>query len=175
VEATHDETGGFGETGVPECLPAQGISPAECDLYAENAWWLPKAYVENAWCACTSTPDDATANCVRKFLQDRLRSSYSENEKNYARDMKLLMEESQPYAYKAWVIRNLTQRIYQDHVDAYEACCCPCGPAPYEAWMAVTTVPLGSVPGTSIPPFSCNAIGASILQHGPCHCVPGEW
>lgn len=173
AEARYGDTGtggiGTGETEVPDCIPAQGISPADCEHYQENAWWLPNAYVDNALCACQATPDDPTANCVRKFLQDRLRSSsrYSASLKTEALGMKIALEELQPVAYATWVQARLTPKIYEDHVDAYKACCCPCGPAPYAAWVGVTTIPLGLV--------SCSAIGESIKEFGPCHCVPGQW
>ncbi len=62
--------------GAPaDCRPASGIPPTDCSLYAANEFWLPGAYVQNATCACQETPKSTTANCVRKFLQDRLRAT----------------------------------------------------------------------------------------------------
>jgi hypothetical protein len=63
----------------PNCIAAPGPPPAlsNCAEYAKNSWWLPLAYVVNASCACLSTPNSPTANCVRKFLQDRLAATPS--------------------------------------------------------------------------------------------------
>jgi len=54
------------------CVPAAGITKSSCTAYFSNAWWLPLAYANNTTCACQTTPNSPTANCVRKFLQDRL-------------------------------------------------------------------------------------------------------
>jgi hypothetical protein len=48
------------------------LSAYACGAYARNDWWLPDAYVNNATCACQTTPDEPRANCVRKVLQARL-------------------------------------------------------------------------------------------------------
>jgi hypothetical protein len=57
----------------------------------------------------------------------------------------------------------LTPRIYRDHRDAYHNCCCAGPPAPYPAWIGVTTVPL-----------SCEAVRLSIFQFGSCSNDPGS-
>lgn len=64
--------GPFPSPGRDQCIPGTGIPPTQCGAYLRNIWWLPNAYVNNATCACETTPDSPTANCVRKFLQDRL-------------------------------------------------------------------------------------------------------
>lgn len=144
------------------CTPAAGVPPTACSPYAANDWWLPPAYVNNATCACSETPDEPTANCVRKFLQDRLAATPL-SVKTTAASMKP-MAILNPAAYQAFVQAFLTPRIYQDHVDAYRSCCCPSGPAPYPAWIGVTSVPL-----------PCPAVGWSIRQFGSCHGTPGSW
>ena len=141
-------------SGGDACTPGPGIPPSQCAAYAANIWWLPSAYVNNATCACQQTPNVPTANCVRKFLQDRM----------VATPTWLKVLAASQKLNPAFVQAVLTPRIYQDHVDAYRQCCCPCGPAPYPAWIGVTTVPL-----------PCSAVGAAIRQFGSCHCTPGSW
>ena len=142
------------------CIPDPGIPSTDCGLYASNAYWLPLAYVVNAGCACSATPNVPTANCVRKFLQDRLRAT-PDSLIAAATAAKTL-----PFgAYEAWVQAFLTPRIYRDHVDAYRHCCCPQGPAPYLDWMAVTTVPIPS----------CGLTGWFINHFGSCTGTPGAW
>ena len=147
---------GYGQAEA--CTPAPGIPNTDCSAYAANGWWLPLAYVNNATCACRTTPNSPTANCVRKFLQDRLAST-SRWFKAAAAAAKVAP------AYPAFVQATLTPRIYRDHVDAYRACCCPSGPAPYWSWVGVTSVPIQP----------CGLVGHAIRQFGPCHGVPGRW
>ncbi|MCL7412003.1 MAG: DUF4157 domain-containing protein [ANME-2 cluster archaeon] len=145
------------------CTPAAGIPNTDCGAYAANSWWLPLAYVNNTTCACKTTPNVPTANCVRKFLQDRLATT-----PRWLKVMALShkpLENPATYAqYQAFVQMFLTPRFYRDHVDAYRNCCCPSGPAPYPAWIGVSSVPL-----------PCSAVGASIRYFGSCHGTPGRW
>lgn len=141
-----------------ECVPAPGIPNTQCSEYARNSWWLPAAYVNNATCACRMTPNSPTANCVRKFLQDRLTAT--------SRWFKLFAAAQKPLpAYPVFVQTALTPRIYRDHVDAYRTCCCPSGPAPYPAWIGVTAVPIQP----------CSLVGSAIRYFGSCHGTPGAW
>lgn len=146
----------------PECTPAPGIPNTDCGAYLRNLWWLPFVYVHNATCACRETPNEPTANCVRKFLQDRLAAT------PYWLKAAAVAEKSQeivnPVGYQAFVQAFLTPQIYRDHVDAYRSCCCPSGPAIYPAWIGVTSVPL-----------PCTKVGESIRQFGSCHGTPGTW
>jgi hypothetical protein len=145
-----------------QCTPAPGIPNTNCGAYARNSWWLPDAYVNNATCACRETPNVPTANCVRKFLQDRMAST-SFLIKSAAAAQKLTQFVN-PAGYHMFVQTVLTPLIYIDHVDAYRSCCCPSGPAVYPAWIGVTTVPL-----------PCPVVGYSIRQYGSCHGTPGTW
>jgi uncharacterized protein DUF4157 len=144
------------------CVPAPGYTSATCGAYRANDWWLPNVYVHNATCACRETPNDPTAMCVRKFLQDRLATTPAAT-KSRARAMKPF-EIVSPTVYQAFVQAVLTPIIHRDHVDAYASCCCPAGPAQYASWIGVTTVPL-----------PCPAVGWSIRQFGSCHGTPGAW
>ena len=146
-----------------DCTPASGIPNTNCDAYEDNNWWLPSAYVNNATCACQKTPNVPTANCVRKFLQDRLAAT-PEWVKDTAESFMLLDNPITRNEYEASVQVLLTPRIYDDHVDAYRSCCCPSGPAPYPAWIGVTSVPL-----------PCSVVDLSISYFGSCHGTPGEW
>jgi hypothetical protein len=144
-----------------QCVPDPGISNTDCSLYAANSYWLPAAYALNATCACTATPNVPTANCVRKFLQDRLRATPGWLIAA-ATSAKVALS---PGEYESWVQVFLTPRIYRDHVDAYRHCCCPSGPAPYLDWMAVTTIPIPS----------CSLTGWFINHYGSCNGRPGAW
>ena len=155
--------------GAPGCVPAAGPSPSasNCVAYAQNGWWLPVAYVVNATCACLKTPDGPTSNCVRKFLQDRLAGTPSSIKAVAvaARAAQAAQPIPGPGPYDAFVQTVLTPRIYQDHVDAYQTCCCPSGPAPYPAWVGVTTVPIPE----------CDIVRLTINYFGSCHGTPGAW
>jgi hypothetical protein len=149
------------------CVPASGKSPSDtnCSAYLDNASWLPSAYVVNARCACLSTPDSPTANCIRQSLQDRLAATPASVKSAGAVARGLSLMPGGSAAYEAFVQTVLTPRIYRDHVDSYRACCCPSGPAPYAAWVGVTTVPI---------PL-CDLVGAAVRKFGSCHGTPGLW
>jgi hypothetical protein len=147
----------------PGCTPGAGIGSSSCSAYAENSSWLPLVYVNNATCACTTTPDVPTAKCVRKFLQDRLAATPTWF-KVIAASQKV-NELANPVAYMAFVQAVLTPRIHSDHVDAYRSCCCPAGPAPYLDWVGVTTIPFRP----------CGAVGWFIRHFGSCTGTSGEW
>lgn len=150
----------------PSCNPAPGYPPSgQCSAYAANAWWLPLAYVNNATCACSTTPDVPTANCVRKFLQDRLAATPGWLQALAASQKPLEINPLTYSTYQAFVQTVLTPRIYQDHVDAYRSCCCPFGPAAYPDWIAVTTVPIQP----------CSLVGWFIDHFGSCTGTPGAW
>ncbi|MBZ0303137.1 MAG: DUF4157 domain-containing protein [Anaerolineae bacterium] len=146
----------------PNCTPGSGISNSTCSAYASNSFWLPLAYVNNATCACQQTPNTTTANCVRKTLQDRLAATPTAIVA--AATAAKVMEIINPTAYQTFVQATLTPLIYADHVIAYSSCCCPSGPAPYPAWVGVTTVPL-----------PCSTVGEAIRYFGSCHGTPGAW
>ncbi|MGH9969843.1 MAG: eCIS core domain-containing protein [Pyrinomonadaceae bacterium] len=145
------------------CTPPPGLPPTECSLYRANEYWLPSAYVHNATCACQETPNSTTANCVRKFLQDRLAAT-PQSEKDFWSRMKQLEFMSKAEYDQEILQRGLINRIFEDHVDAYSNCCCPSGPAPFTAWIGVSTTPLG-----------CQLVGMAIRRAGSCHGTPGAW
>jgi hypothetical protein len=148
-----------------KCPPTDGIKNSDCSAYAKENWWLPEAYWRNATCACQETPDVPTANCVRKFLQDRL-GKVDQQVKIDASLMLggLRMKVVSLDEYINYVQLNLTPIIYKDHVDAYAECCCPGKPAPLEAWRGVTTIAL-----------PCAVVGEAIRQTGSCSNTPGKW
>ena len=155
----------------PTCRPAvRGVAPSasNCSIYARNRHWLPDPYVNNATCACLTTPNSTTANCVRGYLQRRLLATPSALRRQaahakWASTRPLISPLAGP-PYHLYVQTVLTPRIYADHVAAYRACCCPSGPASYESWIGVTTVPL-----------PCGWVGASIRYFGSCHGTRGSW
>ncbi|MFL6076574.1 MAG: hypothetical protein ACJ73S_24540 [Mycobacteriales bacterium] len=151
--------------GPTECVPQPGIPNSDCGKYAKENWWLPEAYVHNATCACQETPDVLTANCVRKFLQDRL-DQVDQGLKTKAAEYKgaLMTRRISKEEYINFVQLELTPIIYRDHVDAYSQCCCSSGPAPLAAWRGVTTLAL-----------PCSLVGEAIRQTGSCHGTPGNW
>ena len=150
---------------VPGCTPRPGLTPSagNCAAYAANAWWLPDAYVVNATCACLATPNSPSANCVRQTLQTRMAATPSALKLAAATAKSTAWLD--PAAYQIFVQTVLTPRIYADHVAAYAGCCCPSGPAPYPAWIGVTTVPIPV----------CDIVGLTIRWFGSCHGTPGAW
>jgi hypothetical protein len=155
--------GSAGADSSAGCTPAAGITNSTCSAYLDNAWWLPLPYVNNATCACKATPNVPTANCVRKFLQDRLAATSTLFKVGAASQKPF--ETLQPLTYQAFVQSILTPRIYQDHVDAYRSCCCPTGPAPYADWIGVTAIPFQP----------CSLVGWFIDHFGSCTGAPGSW
>ncbi len=153
-------------SGVGNCVVGAGKLNTDCAAYSSNSWWLPFAYVNNATCACTTTPNSPKYNCIRKFLQQRLASAPTAL-KVLAASQKVNDVFGSPLypVYEAFVQSVLTPIIYRDHVDAYSSCCCPSGPASYPAWIGVTTVPVPS----------CSVVGRTIQQFGNCEGTPGVW
>lgn len=146
--------------------PGKRPSFSDCSAYFANADWLPTPYVNNATLACLETPDSPTANCVRKTLQDRLATTPS-SLKQHARFLKTISSvyNYRPDPYDVYAQGVITPRIYNDHVVSYRTAGCPSGPAPYPAWIGVTTVPMP--PGT---------VGLSIKYGGgSCSGVLGTW
>lgn len=105
------------------CVPAAGFSDTSvCDIYLQNSDWLPDAYVQNAYCACTILPNDiATSNCVRKYLYERLQN-FNSTLKNILYQKKLEYNKNPLLnwiSYNAFIVQELTPVIYKEHVDAY--------------------------------------------------------
>lgn len=146
------------------CRPAAGPPPSQCSDYEADADWLPPAYVRNAFCACSKTPDSPTANCVRGYLQQQmaertdLREKWGAAKKKYDHGIEKI-------AYDVYVAEHVTPVIYGWHTQAYESCCCPHGPAPYPDWIGVTEVDLED----------CNLVNEMIDLFGSCHGTPGHW
>jgi hypothetical protein len=149
----------------PACVPAPGIPNTDCSAYVKNAWWLPLAYVNNATCACATTPNVPTANCVRKVLQDRLAATPTWlTAIAAAAKVNELNPAASPGLYQSFVQNVLTRRIYDDHVYAYRSCCCLSGPASYLDWIGVTAVPI-----------PCSLVNLAIRYFGSCSGIPGSW
>lgn len=147
----------------PNCTADAGLPPTDCALYRANEFWLPGAYVHNATCACLKIPSSTTANCIRKFLQERVKSTPQAVKDLWA------VEKALEFINKAEYDRDLLElglinRIFLDHVDAYDHCCCSGRPAPFASWVGVATVPLG-----------CDAVRIAINLFGSCHDTPGTW
>jgi len=145
-----------------KCTVCSGIPPTICGIYAANSWWLPIAYVQNATCACSHTPNHPKYNCIRKSLQDRLRA-VSFSLRIVAARMKKY-EIIAPLKYQKFVQTTLTPIIYADHVAAYRDACCCGSPASYLAWISVTSIPL-----------PCAAVETAIKYTGTCGCTLGKW
>lgn len=153
------------------CTPSAGYPPTTCGAYSAARSWLPDAYVHNATCACSVTPNDPKYNCIRKTLQDRLAATPTAVTTRAAALKADIASATTPTgiataiaAYEYYTETVLVPRIYSDHVIAYKSCCCPGGPAAYPAWIGVTHVPL-----------SCSAVAASIRGFGTCSGVPFVW
>lgn len=150
----------------PDCRPVEGVPPSTCSAYEAAADWLPPAFVQNATCACKTTPDAPSANAVRRTLQRELAATDPAfvaacREKLAASKAGLLAE----LAYEEWVAVHFAPLAYVWHQKAYASGCCPCGPAPFVDWVAVCTIPI---------PF-CHLVEEAIDWFGSCHCTPGQW
>lgn len=121
----------------------QGITSENCDAYKENASWLPDAFVHNATCACTKTPDEPKANIIREVLQTRLKET-PQHIKDLAAEKKRLYQAKKitKFRYNRFVKKQLTPIIYADHVIAYQMADCEGDPAPYFAWKKISTIPI---------------------------------
>ena len=141
------------------CNPEPGISNQSCGHYADNSTWLPLPYVSNATCACKETDNSPTARCVRQKLKKSMQgtSIFFKAEAVGAKTLPLP-------AWGAWIAGRFAPKVYKDHVAAYRECCCTSGPAPFPAWVGVSSVPL-----------PCSVVGDSIRQYGSCHGTPGKW
>ncbi len=115
-------------------------SANNCKIYAENAWWLPDAYLHNATCACLVTPDEPKANIIRKKLQEYLVNTPIEVKKQAEiQKNKLLQKKISKKNYNRYVKKILVPLIYKDHVAAYKKAACKGDPAPYLAWKLIAT------------------------------------
>lgn len=146
------------------CKPAPGPAPSQCEEYAQNADWLPPAYVRNAFCACSKTPDVPTANCVRGYLRQKILNA-GELKTKWGAEKKKRDQGIDVLAYDAYMVEQITPVIYGWHKEAYAQCCCKGGPAPYDDWIGVTTVDLED----------CNLVDAMIDLFGSCDGTPGRW
>ncbi|MDX1382334.1 MAG: hypothetical protein R3190_01760 [Thermoanaerobaculia bacterium] len=149
----------------PGCTPAAGPPPDDCGGYAAHSDWLPDAYVTNATCACETTPDQDTSNCVRGLLQEALTDIRPDLRHEALTRKRQLRDDGDRIRYDEWVVEHLTPVIYQWHRAAYESCCCTHGPAPYDDWIGVTTVEIRD----------CAVIEEAIDVFGSCHGTPGRW
>ncbi len=123
----------------------QGIPPSteNCAFYTENADWLPNAYVQNARCACLTTPNESKANIIRQSLQKGL-ASITDSVRQEMRQKKQLLtaKKLSRLKYNRFIKRYFVPLIYLQHVAAYHVADCPGGPAPYYAWEIVCTQPI---------------------------------
>ena len=146
----------------------KGIPNTDCSFYEKKsaAAWLPDAYLVNAFCACSTTPDCPSARCVREYLQlvqAAADGSLRERATTY-------MSSNTPFdrtvRYELLAQTEIVDYVYDIHVDAYQVCGCPAPPTPLWAWRFVVALP---------PLLGCDFIGDSINLSGPCHGIPGEW
>ena len=143
-----------------------GYENTNCSFYdsAEVREWMPNAYLDNAKCACSTMPNCPSATCVRKYIQVGHHKLLGISPEIKAR-AKELKKNGGALLYHQFVQEELVPFFYKEHVNAYEVCGCPSGPAPYWAWQAVSIV-------KHIP---CPVIKHSIFQTGPCHGIRGYW
>ncbi len=124
----------------PDTVAFLRPTTANCKIYADNAWWLPDAYLHNATCACMVTPDEPKANIIRQNLQESLVNTplaikkEAELQKNKFLDKKISKK-----VYNRYVKKVLVPLIYENHVIAYKKADCKGDPAPYAAWKLIAT------------------------------------
>lgn len=153
----------------PGCSPVAGLPPSQCSAYRVAADWLPPAFVQNATCACETTPDCASANAVRQTLQKELAAT----DPTFVAECRARLAQRSAHpdnpierlAYDLWVAEHFAPVAYTWHQKAYATGCCKCGPAPFLDWVLVCTVPIDD----------CRLVEASINLFGSCDCTPGKW
>ncbi len=150
----------------PDCQPAEGIPPTQCSAYREASDWLPPAFVQNATCACETTPDVPSANAVRRTLQLELAAT----DPAFVAECRQRLADSRSgvlaaLEYDEWVAVHFAPVAYTWHEKAYDSGCCKCGPAPFVDWVAVCTIAI---------PF-CHLVEGAIDWFGSCDCTPGKW
>lgn len=118
-----------------------GIPPTEenCNFYKLNENWLPDAFINNATCACQTTPDEEKANIIRKLIQEQIDAIPVEVKVLAAQKKQDLKDgKIRKHAYKRYVKKELSGRIHHMHVAAYDQAGCKGNPARKWAWKLVT-------------------------------------
>jgi hypothetical protein len=148
-----------------DSLKAAGIPPSveNCAIYTQNADWLPEAYVQNARCACLTTPNEEKANIIRHYLQTELQG-IADSTKQEMRQKKQLVaaKKLSRSKYNRFIRRYFTPLIYQQHVAAYQAATCAGDPAPYYAWELICT---HSIKNCQTVWFSIKCLGGSCYNY----------
>lgn len=159
----------------PDVVSADGALPNTCDRvpggytnknctwYETNKWWLPSVYEQNAMCVCSQTTsyNNNTLECVRRFVQVYTDQYFPAEMRQVMADKKA---KDNAIQYQYFLQKYFTPLIYKVHVDAYNTCCCPHGPAPYFDWIGVVLAPL-----------PCPFVWEGVLLAGSCHGTPGRW
>ncbi len=114
-----------------------------CATYLFSSKYLGEEFANNAFCACTHTPDEPHNNCVRKCLQEKLRVFLARNAKE--------LEEGR----FIWC-----PSIWKHHRDCYKECGCDHSFIDFVGFLPVCTTK-----------FSCAAVGLSIAVFNPCMSV----
>ena len=146
------------------CRTAPGPPPSQCRLLGSEADWLPPAYVRNAACRCTATPNSPTANCVRGKVDAALDAVTEETREAWRRKKRELHDAGRHEAYEQWVRETAGPEIYRWHAKAHRRCCCAAPVPPYEQWSAAVTEPLAS----------CSEARA-VARFGSCRGHPDAW
>jgi Domain of unknown function (DUF4157) len=113
---------------------------ANCIPYHLATKYFNKAYANNAYCACTHTPNDPHNNCVRKCLQEKMRMFLGQ----YAKD---LQEGTFLWCHSIW----------KHHKECYRECHCDNSFIDYLVFRSMCN-----------DPFPCKAVGLSIAVFNKC-------
>jgi len=111
-----------------------------CFTYLLSSKYLNDAFANNAFCACTHTPEEPHNNCVRKCLQEKLRNFLASNAKD--------LEEGNFI---------LCPSIWMHHRDCYHECGCKSEFIDYTAFMFMCEEK-----------FTCPQVGLSIAAFNAC-------
>jgi len=120
--------------------PTFGPTGENCFSYPLSARFFSQEYANNAFCACTHTPDEPHNNCVRKCLQDKTRRFLAAS----AADLQ--------QGVIAWCLT-----IWTFHRDCYRDCGCE---RPF--------IDLSLFQIMCDTQFACPAVGVSIAWLNPC-------
>jgi outer membrane protein OmpA-like peptidoglycan-associated protein len=117
-----------------------GPIEGNCATYKATADFLNREYANNAYCACTHTPDEPHNNCVRKCLQSKLWPFLAAN----AEDLRS--------GRFIWC-----PTIWKHHRECYSECGCDNSFIDFVGFLPICTEK-----------FSCPAVGLSIALFNKC-------
>jgi outer membrane protein OmpA-like peptidoglycan-associated protein len=148
------------ETPPSECSPRYNThftpSTGNCSIYSSPLAkrWLTFTYRHNAQCACENTPNNPKNNCVRKCLQEKMRSFLSSLDRGGA----VIGSCIDPFGLLDFVCPEpLCSDLHDHHIECYRECCCNDQFINYPTFLTMCEAP-----------FPCSFVSTSIDWFNRC-------